>query len=183
MLDLETLGNGTSPVITQISAVAFDMDTGETKDTFNVRVNPMSGVKSGFDINEDTVKWWLKQDKSIIETVICGSISNGEDLNASLNLFSDFINNLRKEFGDVRVWGNGAVADNRWLMSAYEKLGLQDPIKFWEHRDVRTLVELGFDVLGEDIKANTPFEGEKHNAIDDCKHQIKYVTEIYRRIK
>ena len=36
--------------------------------------------------------------------------------------------------------------------------------------------------LGFDPKKDMPFTGTRHNALDDSKHQAKYVSAIYKRI-
>jgi inhibitor of KinA sporulation pathway (predicted exonuclease) len=50
-------------------------------------------------------------------------------------------------------------------------LGMQSPWKFWNVRDVRTVVDI--------MKINPKefiFNGIKHNALDDAVHQVKYMT-------
>lgn len=186
MLDLETFGNKTNPAIIQIAAVAFNLDgTLIENGEFNVLINPSSCVKRGLKVDQDTVTWWLKQDKSVVEKVFAKSIIDGSDLEDALGMFSMYLSNLRNKSddGEIRVWGNGIYSDNKWLGSAYEACNMNDPIRHWQHSDVRTIVDLGINLLGKDIKSETSFDGEKHNAIDDCKHQIKYLTQIIREIK
>jgi hypothetical protein len=126
--------------------------------------------------------WWLTQDQSVIEQVLVKSLLSGKDLKETLLAFNKFIIDLKKEHKvkNVVVWGNGVLADNKWLLSAYDACGLTPEWKYSEDRDVRTLVDLGKRILNIDPKKTIPFKGEKHNAIDDCLHQIEYCVEIYR---
>lgn len=179
MLDLETLGNKSSPVIIQIAAVAFSLN-GAICDQYEEIIDPTSCVKKGLNVDGDTVTWWLKQDKGVVRKVFSESV-NAKPIDEVLMEFSEWIRNLQLQ-GEIRVWGNGLMSDNRWLLSAFEKCGIQDPIKHWQHSDVRTLVDLGENILGKDWKAETSFVGEKHNAIDDCRHQIEYVCKIYEEL-
>ena len=180
MLDLETLDVGDSPVIIQLSAVKFDRLTGETFDEFSMLINPQSCVKSGLKISGDTLEWWFKQDISVIKKVLTDSILIGRDLRHVLLEFREFLTSDQKE---IRVWGNGIMADNVWLSNVYKAEKLEFPIKFWQHSDVRTIVDLGRTLLSADHKKETKFEGDRHNAIDDCKHQIKYVCKIINDLK
>ena len=148
MLDLETLGVGNSPVIIQIAAVVFDIKTGESLESFDEFINPKSSINSGLDIDSSTVEFWLKQDKEAIEKVIIPALKSDNELKDTLNRFSKFI----KEAEDirnkkVRVWGNGILADNKWIQSAYSKLDIKVPWKFNADSDVRTLVDLGKRIL------------------------------------
>lgn len=186
MTDLETLGKGNSPVITQISAVAFNLETGEIfPDEFDKFVSPMSSVKAGLDIDSDTVSWWLKQDKEAIEKVFVESILNGEELKSVLLSFNSWIESLKLKHNvkSIRIYGNGVLADIKWLESAYDSLGIKPSWDFRDPSDVRTLVDLGKRLFNVNPKDTIAFEGIKHNAIDDCKHQIKYCCAIVKSMK
>lgn len=181
MLDLETLGVGNSPVISQLSAVAFDMDSGDTFEEFNQKITPQSGVSLGLKLDVSTMEWWLKQDQKVLENVIVASITKGTAIKDVLVAFSAYLKDAKKvhDAKELRVWGNGTLADNKWLESAFDLAGIEKPFKYWEHSDVRTLVDLGWRITGRDLKKETEFIGEKHNAIDDCKHQIRYCSAIW----
>jgi hypothetical protein len=52
------------------------------------------------------------------------------------------------------------------------------PWKFWNERDIRTVL-----ALDPDIKNKIEFEGEKHNPLSDCLYQIKYTSMIWNKVK
>ena len=63
------------------------------------------------------------------------------------------------------------------LENAYSKVGNQIPWKFWNERDVRTLVS-----FAPNVKSEFVFKGVAHNAIDDCKFQIGYCCKIWNKL-
>lgn len=81
----------------------------------------------------------------------------------------------------VQVWGNGATFDNVILRASYDRELIPCLWKFWNDRDVRTIVELGRQI-GINPRRDIPFEGDLHNALADAKHQVKYVSAIWQRL-
>ncbi|ENM0022204.1 3'-5' exoribonuclease, partial [Escherichia coli] len=45
----------------------------------------------------------------------------------------------------------------------------------------RTIVELG-KTIDFDARTVIPFEGVRHNALDDARHQAKYVSAIWQKL-
>tara|TARA_Y100000034_G_scaffold136636_1_gene214281 strand:- start:4846 stop:5436 length:591 start_codon:yes stop_codon:yes gene_type:complete len=183
MLDLETLSLEDNPVIIQLSAIQFDLKTGQTYSEFSETINPKSCIESGLALDSSTISWWLTQEMTAINDVFINSITSGKELSSVLDDFSNFVKNVREGNERISVWGNGILADNLWLKSAYSNSKKKIPWKYFENKDVRTLADLGSRILNKDIKNETKFEGVQHNAIDDCKHQIKYCHEIYKQLE
>jgi hypothetical protein len=185
MVDLETLAVNDSPVIIQLSGVIFDRMTGKTYEEFNELISPESGITSGLSVNGDTVAWWLTQECKVIKDVFLKSITSGKKLDKVLMAFSKFINDVKKTHNveSISLWGNGILSDNLWIQSNFKAVGLAECFQYNEHRDVRTLVQVGIDILGKDFKKDTTFVGNEHNAIDDCHHQIKYCVKINKELK
>lgn len=187
MLDLETLGICDDPVITQISAIAFSLETGAQLDTFNERIGTRNSLVKGFKVDGSTIEWWSKQSEKVYNEVFIAAFTSDIKIEDVLHRFTNWINNVKSTYGrdyktNINVWGNGALADNKWIRQAYKLCGMEVPWHYTEDRDVRTLVDLGRRTFNYDYK-NVVFEGEVHNAIDDCKHQIKYCCEVYDKIK
>lgn len=174
MLDLETMGTGHNAAIVSIGAVFFNPNTGEIGDKFYSPVDLVSSIKYGGTVDGDTVKWWLRQSaEARAEIFRCELL----DISSVLYELSDFT----QTDTHIKVWGNGATFDNIILRSAYESCGIPVFWKFWNDRDVRTIVELGH-AIGIDPKNNIKFDGERHNALDDAIHQAKYVSAIYTEL-
>lgn len=181
MLDLETLGNRINPVIVQISAVQFDLETGAKGKEFDLLITRQSCLDVGLEENESTIKWWSEQEQSAKDKVF-GEQLPRVDIEAALKRFTLFVNDIKKD-GEVYLWGNGIRADNTWLLAAYKACGIDDPIGYNEDLDFRTIHYLAKNITGRDVKKEVVFEGVKHNAIDDCKWQIEAVSRMYHAIK
>lgn len=165
MLDIETLGTKSNSAIISIGAVEFDIETGETGETFYRNVSLKSSVDSGLIIDPDTVMWWLGQDLSARKSLTEGGVTQ---LPQALLDFNDFCTK------DYEVWGNSARFDLGIMSNAYEKTFISIPWNFRLERCVRTLVS-----LNPSIKDNIVFKGTAHNALHDCYHQIKYCSETF----
>lgn len=174
MLDIETLGKKTNSVILSIGACYFDPDTGDIGSTLSVSVDAESCVASGLSMDPSTVIWWLSQEADAQQKIVDGQNSS-VPIGGALAKLSEFID------GNAQVWGNGATFDNSIVKNAYEKMHMDAPWKFWNDRDVRTIVELGYQI-GFNPKRDMPFEGVRHDALDDAIHQAKYVSAIWQKL-
>lgn len=184
MLDIETLDNRPNAAIAQVAAVMFDPSTGELGAEFNQVVDIDDSLLYG-TVNGDTIKWWMQQSdeaRSIFKA------ESSTDLESTLHSFTEWVlenSDMKTKEGnpDALVWGNGATFDNVILGNAYEALGLVRPWSFWNNRDLRTVVDLGINLRGVDPKRNTEFDGVPHNALDDAKHQVKYLCSILKSLE
>ena len=175
MIDIETLSTKNDAAILAIAAVYFNPLTGELGETFYTNINLKSNISAGRNISASTLIWWMQQEKSAQDMVF--SLNHTQPkLSESLKLFSDFF-----KTDSVKVWGNGSSFDITILESALDRCKLPYPWKFWNVRDVRTVVELG-QTININPKNDFPFEGVRHNAIDDSKHQARYVSAIFKAI-
>lgn len=170
MIDIETLGTKPGSIILSIGAVAFDLDTGATDITFYREIDPNSSQDAGMKLDFDTVKWWITKSAKAQQAIIN---NKGNKLTNVLIDFSTWLHYVDEE---IYLWGNSARFDLGLIQGAYEVLGMPIPWNHYNELDVRTIV-----YFGREIKQRMPFSGVKHNALDDCFHQIKYVCEIYRQ--
>ncbi len=174
MLDIETLGNESNSIILSIGACYFDPDTGVIGDKLSIHVDAKSCEEAGMKANADTALWWMGQDEDARKSIITNQ-RNAIRIEGALSELSGFIK------PNSQVWGNGSTFDNAIVKSAYSKFKLTEPWKFWNDRDVRTIVEIGRDVHFNP-KSDMPFEGIRHDALDDAIHQAKYVMAIWDRL-
>ena len=175
MIDLETLGTKNNSVITSIGVVEFNISTGKTNREFYETVDLQNSLDLGFEIDAGSLTWWLSQpDSTRLEINKKGS-KKLKDILISLDNFFPTSSNSQGKRDPFYVWGNGASFDLGILGNAYLKCGLEIPWKFWNERDVRTIV-----ALYPDIKANTKQNGDAHNALSDCKFQIDYLVKTLR---
>lgn len=174
MIDLETLGvNDNAPVLS-IGATFFNPATGEFGPDFYETINLTSSVAAGAKPDMDTVIWWLQQSDEARRDIINASLPVDE----VLRRFSHFCKMYGK---DIQVWGNGATFDLTILKNAYRSVNRELPWKFWNERDVRTVVELG-KAVGINPKATTYLEGIEHNALHDARYQVTYLSIIWKKL-
>jgi len=170
MIDIETLGDVSNSVIVSIGAVRFDLETGETGEEFYRTIDIQSCLDNGLKVTGGTIQWWMRNSKESRKAIIDG----GYDLEVVLDHFVQFL-----QSGDV-LWSNGLRFDVAILEDAYQAIRSTIPWDFRNERDVRTLVS-----FAPEIKSATVNTWNKtlHNAIEDCKLQIKYCSAIYNKLK
>ena len=173
MIDLETMGKNPDAPIISIGAIFFDPQTGDMGPEFSKTIDLET---AGGVIDRDTIKWWLKQSREAQSAVMTDEIP----LDDALLQLREFIDENSGEFF-VQVWGNGANFDNTILRRSYERQGIPCPWRYYNDRDVRTIVELG-KAIDFDARTAIPFEGERHNALDDARYQAKYVSVIWQKL-
>lgn len=173
MIDLETMGKNPDAPIISIGAIFFDPQTGDMGPEFSktIDLDTAGGV-----IDRDVIKWWLKQSREAQSAIMTDEIP----LDDALLQLREFIVENSGEFF-VQVWGNGANFDNVILRRSYERQGIPCPWRYCNDRDVRTIVELG-KAIDFDARTAIPFEGERHNALDDARYQAKYVSAIWQKL-
>ncbi|KAL5324921.1 hypothetical protein ACEPPN_006041 [Leptodophora sp. 'Broadleaf-Isolate-01'] len=168
MLDLE------STYILQIGAVHFDLDAGEEYSHFCTPVSLKSCEDVNLQSTEDTIEWLLKHSPQVLEA----SRKSEVTIFQALFRFNIFVRQAvrsnrhrleetgrlyESDMAEPMIWGNGAVADNTWINSAYAACGM-------------TLVRTAGDILGRNFAREEPFQGTRHDALDDCRHQIRYIV-------
>ncbi|HBA6875915.1 TPA: exonuclease [Escherichia coli] len=173
MIDLEIMGKNPDAPIISIGAIFFDPQTGDMGPEFSktIDLDTAGGV-----IDRDVIKWWLKQSREAQSAIMTDEIP----LDDALLQLREFIDENSGEFF-VQVWGNGANFDNVILRRSYERQGIPCPWRYCNDRDVRTIVELG-KAIDFDARTAIPFEGERHNALDDARYQAKYVSAIWQKL-
>nr|WP_249534104.1 3'-5' exonuclease [Escherichia coli] len=166
---------GTNPdaPINSIGGKFFDPETGEMGPEFSKAIDLET---SGGIIDRKAIKWWAKRSREAQSAIFTDEIP----LDDALLQLREFINeNSGESF--VQIWGNGANFDNVILRRSYERQGILCPWRYYNDRDVRTIVELG-NSIGFDVRMAIPFEGIPHNALDDARHQAKQVSAIWQKL-
>ena len=187
MVDLETLGTRQDAIVLEISAVEFNCHTGEIGEVFDAKLDIDEQVQYRRSLNCETLQWWFKQDEEARKNIFDEDVDIIRfNIPWELAEFSNFVercNNKCNSDSDrrvVKLWGNGSLFDLGILQNMYETClpNMKLPWKFWAVNDVRTIVD-----LNPDVKRNCKFDGTPHCAVDDCKHEIKYLVETLKTIK
>lgn len=179
MVDIEAFGKKADSPIVSIGAVFFDPSTGNTGSEFYKVISLESAMASGGVPDASTIIFWLKASPEARSELVMDDAIPLDDALLQLNEFIG--ENAVNGPDSVQVWGNGATYDNVLLEASYDRTGIPCPWKFWNNRDVRTIVELG-KAVGCKPRYEIPFDGEPHKAISDALHQVKYVSAIWQRL-
>lgn len=164
MIDIETLSTSYNAVITQIGACYFDRETGEIGKEFSANIQIQDCLNKGLEVRGDTIKFWLLQEGRTF-------LNNPETLNqvlAKLRYFYD---------GKAKVWAH-ATFDFPILANAYKVVGEGFPLPYRNLRDIRTLT----DLAKVEHKKNGEEGPKNHNALDDCRYQVKYCVEYFNAL-
>lgn len=180
MLDLETLSLKPKANVIQISAVAFDIKTGDILDVFD----QCCSVTMHRISDRDTLDWWEQTNPDLLQNIIARGVGVSQML--ALGRFVNWVQKLRSELelehSQVFLWGNGVIFDNCKIQDMCEQFGIAYPIHYKCDQDMRTLNRLYKDrleFLGMQEPLELEFVGTEHDALDDCKNQIKAVVRQY----
>ena len=181
VIDVETLAKHANAVVASVACVAVFRKTGKVVKEFHEQISVQESLKLGFErdsygVKDSTVDWWIKQsDAARLE--LCGTKQPRE---VFLYLL-DWFHGLAESY-DLRVWGNGLKFDIDKLERHFVRLGYAVPWSGFAERDIRTAVELGRE-LGINPKADIAFDGVAHNALDDARHEAKYLFAIFEHAR
>ncbi|UUG68126.1 exonuclease-like protein [Bacillus phage PK-3] len=182
MVDIETLGKSSDSTIIQISAIAFDILTGNHISTFN-EIADIEKNENLLEVDASTLKWWLKTDKELLTKLLNSGKHSSETILAHFNGW------LRVQSNDIKnvyLWGNGILFDNKMIQHQMELNGYKYPIFYKNDRDVRTIVDLASAKLGlSEKELKDRFKDDslvEHNALDDVKYQINLVVGCYKTL-
>lgn len=177
MCDIETTGvKPDRNHIIQICAVRFNLKTGEyDPNLFEVCLNP--NTASWRNQDPSTMTWWQDPERQPIYDSI---IEKSLDSKIAIQAFAHWLGKERLVF-----WGNRNGFDYMFLQSYFADCGVPFPFKFWDSKDLLSYTEgLCNGANVPFIKKNSlEFIGQKHNAIDDTLHQLKYLLHVEREVK
>lgn len=169
MIDIETMGNTHNAALIQVAGVYFCRETGETGKEFVSSVNLQDCLDKGFTKDLSTEKWWQEQKQEVLEKIL----KSAQPLGDVIVKFNDF---LSAGVEDVKYWSH-ATFDFPIVQNYFRKFDLP-VLHFRSARDIRTLT----DMAGVNPK-DYDSVGDAHNALDDCKFQIKYCVDAMKRFK
>lgn len=179
MVDLETMDNVPSAAIVAIGAVECDLTTGEIGSEYYRVVDLNNQTDIGMTINADTLYWWLGQSEEAREALL---IRGKIPLPAMCSSFNKWIDSLKAPNELIRMWGNGASFDNAIVRYAYRQVGEELPIKFWNDRDMRTIVGFFPRQMQMEWRRTHLRKGAHHNALHDAIHQVEYCSDILKEL-
>lgn len=165
MIDLETMSLAPNAALVFIGAVMMNAQA-ETLKTFERSISLESSVHAGLQIDPSTVMWWMRQSDAARQSLAKSRTPIKEALEDFADWLPPFVEGM---------WGNGATADNVWLVEAYKAVGLPRPWTYQKDRCYRTFRAMHFNV-------DDPIENElAHNALSDAQWQADFMRNVCRQ--
>lgn len=163
VIDCESLSLTPTAHILSFGAIAIS-DTGEYLGNF-YRV--LVGEQPGRDVDPNTVAWWMTVPEQAARDAIWQLSGHQQPIIRALIEFAGWY--AQHDNGpQMAVWGNGPEVDCVWLETLCKDFHVDLPWKFYEQNSIRTL-----KLLHPECAEVGPFEGVKHHALDDAKHEAK----------
>jgi hypothetical protein len=158
----------TKPCLISLGGVKF---TGtEIIDSFHVRIDPADCQRFGLEIEAETVKWWMHNDRQAARDQLD---TMGEvDLYAALDGYAMWVRQTpADQLGSA--WSNGSNFDNARLKEIYRILGLDWPFSYKQEECYRTMKNRFPEVPCVRV-------GVHHGALDDAQTQAVHLQTICR---
>ena len=181
MLDIETLGVENGAQVIQIAAVGFKLGEEFERGKYP-SINSMldiSTVGDKLELELGTLKFWTANADHAQTFNKLLSVNTGCTEEKMVHDIHEFLSMLERKYEQVRVWGNGIIFDNVKVENLFSKYEIYSPIKHYNHRDVRTIMDLASIKSGLTLaELRDQFKDgiERHDALDDCIYQIFYVN-------
>ena len=173
MIDVETMGTGPMAPIIQIGAVLFDNFTGEERAAYcaSLDLTELTDVW-GRECDPSTVEWWSTQNQDILNHIRATARPVKE-------VWAEFSAGLAAAGVEKNtpIWSH-ATFDFPLVNTHLNMVGLK-PLYYRAARDIRTLV----DLADLDLKAYNWGKEKTHNALDDCRFQVKYCVDAMAKIR
>lgn len=177
MIDLETVSLKENAGWLEVAAVPFRLDGKELHEGegffvgYTAIVDLMSCYMAGMDMN-GSQDFWMQQDPKAVARLVNGKKQS------ICNVVNDLFDYLAayQETYEVEVWAQGTDFEFPKVEWCFRKfVEKEPPYSYWNKVDSRTFCNK-MGIKKEDFE----FEGVKHCALDDCKHQIKKVNAAYK---
>ena len=180
VVDIETLGKGADAVIGSIGVVIVDVTRLQAIDEFYCRID----LAQGRQRDDDILAFW-EQQKAESPAAWEEMFGNAGRLFLvdALQALSNFLSRHFSMAAAVELMGNGSEFDNVLLADAYRQWGVEPPWGFRGNQSLRTAVWMGRVLLGIDPKYQRPFEGIRHHALHDARHEAAYLIDILAGFK
>lgn len=179
MIDIETLGRRPGAPVLSIGVVWFDPENNRWKPKhkgFYVKFDfkEVADIcREGLDV--ETIAWWMKQGDAARHELIDDTSTT--PLVPGLEALSQFLthHSESKDLRDVYVWGNSNLFDLGIIQYLYDYFGLDVPWHYSRDMNCRTIEWMAKTFFGID---RPKMEGTAHNALDDARHQARYITQM-----
>lgn len=177
VLDLETASTQADAAVVAIGAVGFSLEFPEfIPREFYGHLHLADCEDRGLHICKETVQWWSEQDEEVRKESFKGpENSTSKEVLAD---FSAWYEEQKNEWGNVRIWGNGADFDCVILRNCLDAFDVKVPWVYREQRCLRTLLKL----TPKGIKVEQP-DHLKHHALWDARYEAANLRQLLNYLK
>lgn len=198
MVDLETLGVGTMPVVLSIGAVRFDPDAADLAapslgncypttsvfmgaPAFHVCVDLESCVLNGGTVDRQAINFWAQPEQAEARKHAMPDDGTLKIADA-LRYFTAW---ARHENDSPAIWSHGLLFDAAIIQRWCERMGVSWPFGYRDARDTRTLfAEAGYVGGVDDYLHSMPFKPAiAHHPLYDAWWQARAVQESRRALR
>lgn len=165
--DIETLGTDSNSVILSIGAVAVcnNQIVGE----FYANVKGAEDlVNLGFVADQATIDWWNNPEREEAKKSLN---EDQRDIIDALKHYAQWLNKVNATYS----WGYGSDFDNVIIANAFKRMKVENPIRWYNHRCLRTLAS------ALDVPINRD-KGVHHNALADAINQGQALIKCLKHI-
>ncbi len=163
MLDIETLSTQPNASIASVGAVLFSRD-GRISKRFYKRVDRTSCAELGMHEDPGTLEWW--DGRSAAAKLEIFDEQDRFPISRVLAKFSKWY----KKHSPTYIWANSPCFDCVIMQSAYRAADLPCPWKFYDQRDVRTVI---------DVAGLKKIRSVSHHALQDCVDQVETLCKAF----
>lgn len=140
VVDLETLGLKPTSAVTELAAVAINLDNGQIITRYYTALNVDDQVRNGATVQHDTIAWMMSN-------ITPRRVEAGVKIDNVRRIYAyhDWIRQLVSVYGDVALYGNGANFDHpiyENLLTTMDITVDEKPWAFYKELCMRTITQL-----------------------------------------
>lgn len=176
MIDMETVSNAENAGILSLAILPFSKENETTdKESFYKVIDLASCYMAGMNM-VGCQEWWMKQDPKAVSAIV--NEPKKDSISSVINAAYTYLSALAEQY-ELIIWSRGTDYDFPKLEWCIRKFVEKEmPYKYYNKRDVRTWIkETGLD------ESQFEFTGVKHNALDDCLHQVKLLCASFNQLE
>lgn len=168
VIDLETLGKGPRAVIATMGIVVIEQ-LRITRELY-LRIDLHDWQQRELQCDASTAVFWLEQSEAARQEITT------REGRLPLDVALGHVIELVDPYSRPCIWANSPSFDCVILRNAFDLCALGAPWEYWQERDIRTLT-----ALYPALKA-MPFQGIKHHALHDARHEARQAIEGLRLV-
>lgn len=177
MIDLETLDTTRTSTIIQIGMVVYDSNYNEVDD-YCLFPSYNDQLANGGTKSKSTIEFWTSdRNKKVFKAILKTCDTENLPIHHAIKEVKDYIS-----YHNVsEITANGILFDigilDYWFNYTFEQT-MQEVFGYGNFRDFKTIRNEYRDVTGVNLFKTMKFQGDMHNAVDDCRYQLKMLKHI-----